>query len=84
MALAPRKAKELAKLLEQDPQLKSELYDLIAKTDMAMRDGLHKAVLNSLKRRQIDVRMMDHGDVTDGLRKFYKAISLSGKFVKTF
>lgn len=84
MAIAVRKAKELTKLLSNDPQLRGELHTLIAATDRSIAKSIQQAVLSALQRGQIDIRLLEHDGVTEALTNYYKGIKLSSKFIKMY
>ncbi len=84
MAIAPKKPKELEKLLEQDPKLRKQLHGIVHRADVRLEKEVLETLREALQRQQIDIRLMSHNDVTDALNRFYRSISLSGEFIKMY
>ena len=84
MATAPKNASHLAKLLSSDKQLRRDLFDLITEVDDRVREGSQAALLEAIKRGRIDLRGLEHSEVTDALKSYYQDINLTSKYVKMY
>lgn len=80
--IAPRNAKELAKVLANDTELRRRIHRVVADADLAVEDGVLEAVKAALRRGQISLQVMSHADVTNGLKRYYQDIRAASKFVK--
>jgi|GEM_PF-4569405 len=80
--LTPRSAKELAKLLGNDSELRKDIHHAIAKADRAIEQEVLTAIRNAIRRNEISLQLLDHDDATVGLKRYYADIKAAGKFVK--
>lgn len=80
--LTPRNAKELAKILGNDTELRKDIHYTIAKADRMVEQGVLDAVRASVRRNNVSLQLLDHGDATRGLKRYYADIKAAGKFVK--
>lgn len=80
--IAPRKPKELLRLLMTDPELLQAFYDLVAQADQLIKQKSDKALRETLRRKDIDLRLMSHRDVSSALNLFYRKARLAGQFVR--
>ena len=82
MAIAPRKPKELMKLMLQDADLKREMHDIVARADKLIEKDSLTALREFLARQQVDLRLLDHDQVSEALTRFYREARMMGQFVK--
>jgi hypothetical protein len=80
----PRNAKELARILANDPELKRAIHGVIARADHLLEKELLEAVREASRRNSISYSQLDHEDVTEGLKRCYKMINASGLFVRLY
>lgn len=80
--LMPKTAKELAKILGGDPDLRRAVHGVIARADLMVEREILAAVRESARRSEVSLRLLSHEAATDGLKRYYKDIRAAGKFVK--
>lgn len=80
--LTPRNAKEMAKILGGDPELRKTVHGIIARADWTIEKELLDAVRQAARRNQMSLRLLSHDDATAGLKRYYSDIKAAGKFVR--
>lgn len=80
--IAPRNAKELAKMLANDPELRRRIHRIVADADLQVEDQVLEAMKAALRRNQISLQTLEHREVTNGLKRYYQDIRAASKFVK--
>jgi len=80
--LTPRNAKELAKVLANDTELRKDVHYAIAKADRMIEQEVLDAIRSAVRRNQISLQLLDHNEATRGLKRYYSDIKAAGKFVK--
>lgn len=80
--MMPKNAKQLAKVLSGDPDLRRAVHGVIARADLMVEKEILAAVRESARRNEMSLRMLSHDDATEGLKRYYKDIRAAGKFVK--
>ena len=80
--LTPRNEKELAKILGNDTDLRKDIHYAIAKADRMIEQEVLDAIRKAIRRNRISLQLLDHGEATRGLKRYYSDIRAAGKFVK--
>lgn len=80
--LTPRNAKEMAKILGGDSELRKKVHGIIARADYTIEQELLAAVRASARRQQMSLKLLSHEGATAGLKRYYEDIKAAGKFVR--
>jgi hypothetical protein len=80
--LTPRNAKEMAKILGSDSELRKKVHGIIARADYTIEQELLAAVRASARRQTMSLKLLSHEDATAGLKRYYEDIRAAGKFVR--
>jgi len=80
--LTPRNAKELAKILGSDMELRKKVHGIIARADYNIEQDLLAAIRAAARRQQMSLKLLTHEDATRGLKRYYEDIRAAGKFVR--
>lgn len=80
--LTPRNAKEMAKILGSDTELRKKVHGIVARADWTIEQELLAAVREAARRNRMSLKLLSHDDATDGLKRYYSDIKAAGKFVR--
>jgi hypothetical protein len=80
--LTPRNAKEMAKILGNDPELRRAVHGVVARADHMIETEVLAAVRDSARRNQMSLQLLGHDDAVQGLKRYYSDIKAAGKFVR--
>lgn len=80
--LTPRNAKEMAKILGSDSELRKKVHGIIARADYTIENELLEAVRAAARRQQMSLKLLSHEEATTGLKRYYEEVRAAGKFVK--
>ena len=80
--LTPRNAKEMAKILGSDTDLRKRVHGIVARADSSIESDLLEAVREAARRQQMSLKLLSHEEAVAGLKRYYEEIRAAGKFVK--
>jgi len=81
-SVAPRKPKELVRLLLDDAKLIQAFMTLVGAADRRIENEMLSALRRWLRDNDVDLDLLTHDQVGEAMRIFYRKARLAGRYVR--